>query len=111
MDVFEFTCRGVQINQQSLRVLLSEDPLPLEQNCCFVELALERLTLAPDDGNLIVHLSDGLDAVFLDTHNGLLTLWLTPDAQRESGVGLVQIRLQPQQVGRLGEVVYGFVAR
>lgn len=109
MDVFEFTCRGVQINRQPLRVLLSEDPLPLEQNCCFVELTLGRLTLAPDDGSRIVHLSDGL-ATFLDTHNGLLTLWLTPDAQRESGGGLVQIRLQPQQVERLGAVVYAFAA-
>lgn len=111
MDIFELTCGGMQIGSQPLRVLLSEDPLPLVQNCCFVELALGQITIALDDGSLIVHLSDGLDAVFLDTRNALLMLWLTPDAQRESGVGVVQIRLQPQQVGRLGEVVYGFVAR
>lgn len=110
MDIFAFTCRGLQINRQPLRMLLSEDPLPLEQNCCFVELALGRLTLAPDDGSRIVHLLDGLDAVFLDTHNGLLTLWLTPDVQHESRIGLVQIRLQPQQAERLGAVVYAFAA-
>ena len=75
-----------------------------------MELALGRLTLAPDDGSRIVHLLDGLDAVFLDTHNGLLTLWLTPDVQHESGIGLVQIRLQPQQAERLGAVVYAFAA-
>ena len=102
MDVFELACGGMQMSRQPLRVLLSEDPLPLVQNCCFVELALGQITIALDDGSLIVHLSDGLDAVFLDTRNALLMLWLTPDAQRESGVELVQVWLNPQQSERVG---------
>ena len=107
MDIFELTCGGMQICPQPLRVLLSEDPLPLVQNCCFVELALGQITIALDDGCRILRLRNGLEAAFLDRHNGLLTLWLTPDAQRESGVGVVQIRLQPQQVGGLGRWFMG----
>ena len=49
-----------------------------------------------------MRLRNGLEAVFLDRHNGLLTLWLMPDARRESGVGLVQVWLNPQQSERVG---------
>lgn len=85
MDIFELTCGGMQISPQLLRVLLSEDPLPLVQNCCFVELALGQITIALDEGCRVVRLPNGLEAAFLDTRDDLLTLWLTPDAQRESG--------------------------
>ena len=81
----------MRIEPQPLRVLLSEDPLPLVQNCCFVELGLGRITIALDDGCRIVRLPNGLEAVFLERRNDLLMLWLTPDARRESGVGLVQV--------------------
>lgn len=99
MDVFELACGGMQMSRQPLRVLLSEDPLPLMQNCCFVELELGRLTLALDEGSRMVRLPNGLEAVFLDTRNDLLTLWLTPDAQRESGVGWT--RSSRKGLGRL----------
>lgn len=105
MDVFELTCGGMQIDPQPLRVLLSEDPLPLVQNCCFVELALGRITIALDDGCRIVRLRNGLEAVFLDRRNDLLMLWLTPDAQCESGVGLAQVWLNPRQSARVGAVI------
>lgn len=99
----------MRIEPQPLRVLLSEDPLPLVQNGCFVELALGQITIALDDGCRIVRLPNGLEAVFLDRRNDLLTLWLTPDAQRESGVGLVQVWLNPQQSERVGAVIGAFV--
>ena len=105
MDVFELTCGGMQMSRQPLRVLLSEDPLPLMQNCCLVELELGRLTLALDEGSRMVRLPNGLEAVFLDTRNDLLTLWLTPDAQRESGVWL-----NAQQSERIGAVIRAFAA-
>ena len=110
MDVFELACGGMQMSRQPLRVLLSEDPLPLMQNCCFVELELRRLTLALDEGSRMVRLPNGLEAVFLDTRNDLLTLWLTPDAQRESGGGLVQVWLNAQQSERIGMVIGAFAA-
>ena len=110
MDVFELACGGMQMSRQPLRVLLSEDPLPLMQNCCFVELELGRLTLALDEGSRMVRLPNGLEAVFLDTRNDLLTRWLTPDAQRESGVGLVQVWLDAQQSERIGAVIRAFAA-
>lgn len=105
MDVFELACGGMQMSRQPLRVLLSEDPLPLMQNCCFVELELGQLTLALDEGSRMVRLPNGLEAVFLDTRNDLLTLWLTPDAQRESGVWL-----NAQQSERIGAVIRAFAA-
>ena len=53
----------------------------------------------------MVRLPNGLEAVFLDTRNDLLTLWLTPDAQRESGVWL-----NAQQSERIGAVIRAFAA-
>ena len=103
MDVFELACGGMQMSRQPLRVLLSEDPLPLE-------LELGRLTLALDEDSRMVRLPNGLEAVFLDTRNDLLTLWLTPDAQRESGVGLVQVWLDAQQSERIGAFIGAFAA-
>jgi len=110
VEFFEFSCAAVQTSRHPPGLLLSEDMLPLVQNCCFAELAPGKLKIALDDGCRILHLPNGLDAAFLDTANDLLTLWLTPDAQHESGIALVQIRLTPQQSQQIEPLINAFAA-
>ena len=108
MKTLEFTCGGLHTGEPP-HIILSEDPFPLTQNCCFVELTPQQLILGLDDGSRILRFAAGLDAVFLDSQNGLLTLWPTPEVRQSSGISLIQIRLNAQQAGRLKPLVGAFV--
>ena len=108
MKTLEFTCGGLHTGEPP-HIILSEDPMPLTQNCCFVELTPHQFILGVDEGSRILRFAAGLDAVFLDSQNGLLTLWSTPEVRRTGGISLIQIRLNAQQTGRLEPLIGAFV--
>ena len=109
MNNLEFHCNGFKSAEKPPLLFFSEDPLPLMQNCTFVELHAQQVILGKDEGTTIHRLPHGLDGLLLDHDARLLTLWLTPDAQAASAVVLIQIHLHPQHIHRIRPLLNLFI--